>query len=159
MSEKKHKPPSRRKYEESNPNWTVRMPLSWHKDYDLYVAKCGLSRKNFMGVSLEKIMLTYEQVRTQAYNEGFAAGHKQGSIDGYSEGERMGYNKGRQEGFEEGKQVGIDLGKSMWAIWYPCLICGRPVFITPLSEEHYLISDFFIDHGWAHLDCAKRMSY
>jgi len=155
----KHKPESRKKYEKNNPNWTVRMPLSWHEEYEIYVKKFGLSRREFMGVSLEKIKLNFEQIRTQAYNEGFAVGRKQGHQEGYAEGETTGYNKGREEGFAEGKHVGIDQGKGEWGIWYLCCICGGFIYVKPNSEEHNEIVDFFDYRGWAHLDCANRRFY
>ena len=71
----------------------------------------------------------------------------------------MGYQNGHEKGFSEGKQVGYDQGKGEWGIWYPCSLCGGPVYIKPISEEHKEIIDFFGYYGWSHLDCANRRFY
>lgn len=155
----KHKPPSRERYEENNPVWTVRMPLSWVNEYEKYVKCLGLSRKDFMGVSLEKIKLDYEQIRAQAYNEGFQVGHKQGHQDGYAEGENVGYNKGREDGFTEGKHIGIDQGKADCQIWYYCSICGGPLYIKSGSMEHRAIMEYLYSYGWSHPQCVERRFY
>ncbi len=159
MGEKRDKPPSRKRYEESNPNWTVRMALPWHKDYEIHVEKFGLCRREFMGISLEKIKLNYEQVRAQAYNEGFQVGHKQGHQEGYAEGENIGYSKGREDGFAEGKHVGINQGKNDYQIWYYCSICGGPLYVKSGSMEHRAIMEYLYSYGWSHPQCAERRFY
>ena len=155
----KHKPESRKRYEKKYPNWTVRMPLQWHKDYETYVKKLGLSRREFMGVALEKIKLDYEQIKTQSFNKGFAVGRKQGHQEGYAEGENIGYKKGREDGFEEGKKIGIDQGTSDCTIWYFCVLCGEPIYVKPGSEEHKMIINFFNHYTRAHTKCAQGRFY
>jgi flagellar biosynthesis/type III secretory pathway protein FliH len=155
----RHKPPSRIKYEKNNPNWTVRMPLLWHKDYEIYVKRLGLCRRDFMGVSLEKIKLNYEQARNQGYKDGYANGYKKGRDEGYAEGESVGYQNGHEKGFSEGEQVGYDQGASDCSIWCYCCICGEPIYVKPDSEEHKAVIDFFDDQSWAHLECANRRFY
>ena len=152
----KHKPESRKKYERNNPNWTVRMPLPWHKDYENYVKKFGLSRREFMGVSLEKIKVNYEQIRTQAINEGFAFGRRQGHQEGYSEGKTVGFNKGRESGLEEGKEIGRNIGvldgfeqgRMCYMICVYCSICGRIECLSSNSESHEYLIEFLLYHGW-----------
>ncbi len=78
MVEKKNKPPSRERYEEKNPCWTVRMPKEWIDEINAFLEDSDQSRRNFMAIALEKQKTDYSQVHDQGYIEGFNSGHAQG---------------------------------------------------------------------------------
>lgn len=81
-------------------------------------------RTNFMGVPLDKLYSQHvkeeeveeevkpltaeeiEQIRQDAYNEGFA----QGKDEGFAKGEEEGREQGHQQGVEQGQQEGFEAG-------------------------------------------------
>ena len=150
---KKHKSPSRKKYEENNPNFTVRMPLEWHEDFDRYITRNGLSRRDFMGVSLLKIRFDFKKVRDQAYKEGHTNGHKMGDEEGYTRGYAEGQERGRREGYVEGAEYMYKKMKDQNKLWYYCAVCNEIKFIEPNSPEHKFIIDMMRVHGWKHPGC------
>ena len=155
MEEKKDKPPSRKRYEKKNPNWTVRMPLPWHEDYEIHVENLGLSRREFMGVSLEKIKLDYEQIRAQSFNQGVAIGHKQG----YSQGHNDGSAKGKEEGRREVTEEAFKLAESYWKIEFYCPRCRRLTEVSANSWTYRSLIDFLYYFGWVCGDCCERGFY
>ena len=151
----KHKPPSRERYEKNNPNWTVRMPLQWHEDYEKYVNRFGLSRRDFMGASLKKIKLDYEQVKTQSFNQGVAVGRKQG----YDQGHNEGYVKGKEEGRQEGRVEGYKLAEKCWKIELCCPGCGEIEEVLANSLTYQMLIDFLYYYGWMCRNCQERRFY
>lgn len=151
----KHKPPSRIRFEKANPVWSVRMPLQWHKDYEIYVQQNGLSRKMFMGVSLGKIKLDYENVTNQTYNQGFADGAEQGHEQGYQEG----YVKGKKEGCQEGKVEGSYLAEKYYRIRLYCPECNQTKDLVINSLTYYFLLDFLQYYDWVCLDCYNKRFY
>lgn len=123
----KHKSPSRIKYEERKPVFSVRMPIEWHDALKLYLQKTNRSRETFMGLALNQITENYEEVYKKGFNDGEVEGHKNG----------LNYGKilGKQEGYDEV----YDKGKNDWIIRVPCCTCGEPVDIIPNSKEHLKI--------------------
>ena len=71
---KGHKPPSRIRYEERNPVFSVRMPLQWHNELKTLMEDAGLSKRDFLAVVLEKQTLNYEKLRDKFVNEGIEKG-------------------------------------------------------------------------------------
>lgn len=136
-------PPSRKKYEQRKPVFSVRMPKEWHEAVKLFLQKTNQSRETFMGLALNRLTENYNQ----AYAQGFAAGAKKGFMDGKGKAEES------KKAFEDGKKEGIDLGeqqgytngywqgKKEWAIEVKCCRCGKPFNITPNSKEHQVINE------------------
>ena len=112
MKKEKHKTPSRKRYEKNNPVWSVRMPKEWIDEVEFILEANGQSRRDFLGASLEKQMLNYEETRV--------TWHKKGHSQGYEKGYQEGYNKGMND----------------WAIWVYCYNCMTPVYIKPNSKDH-----------------------
>ena len=183
MIKKKHKPPSRERYEQNNPNWTVRMPIALHDALEAFLEGSDQSRRDFMAIALEKQEMDYERIRTEGYNEGITdgeiEGYNKGKSDGFIDGKQVGYEEGHQigyseghdqgysEGYAEGKKKGFDEGgeylheqiKDLNKIWYYCVVCGEPIVIKPNSPEHHFIIAMMRYNGWAHPECAQRISY
>ena len=111
MNVKKHKPPSRERYEEKNPNWTVRMPKDLHDALNAFLKDSNQSRRDFMGIALRKQNANFVRMRVQGYKEGHQIGHNKGYKEGYQHGEAAGYQKGYQEGLEKGEKIGIEKGE------------------------------------------------
>ena len=85
----KRKPKSRIKYEKNNPVFSIRMPLEWHKEYNELIEKLNFSRREFMGISLDKQKADYDTVCKQAHEEG----HQEGYQKGLEEGKKIGEKK------------------------------------------------------------------
>lgn len=174
---KKHKPPSRIKYEENNPNWTVRLTRFLFEALQAFLEKSNLSRRDFIAIALKKQKMDYEKIITEGYNDGFAkgeeSGYKTGLSDGYNNGWQQGFNDGQKkgidegyhkgfvEGLENGKKEGYNEGaeeiyekmKDQNRLWYYCAVCGDQIFIEPNSPEHHFIIDMMRYHGWGHSGC------
>jgi len=112
MVKKRHKPPSRKRYEERNPNWTARLPVELKDEITAYLENSRQSRRVFMAISLGKQKADYQNAYNQGYNEGHNAGYERGKIEGHNS------------------------GMNDWAIWVYCWKCLKPVFIKPNSDAH-----------------------
>ncbi len=177
---KKHKPPSRERYEQNNPNWTVRLTLFLFDALQAFLEESDQSRREFIAIALEKQEMDYENAHSEGFIEGFDAGKKngyetgssegfdkswqQGYHDGQKKGNEEGYTTGYSEGLKRGKKEGYDEGaeyiyektKDQSKLWYYCVVCGEIIFIEPNSPEHHLIIDMMRHHGWKHSGCAYR---
>ena len=180
---KKHKPPSRERYEQNNPNWTVRLTLFLFDALQAFLEKSGLSRRDFMAIALEKQEMNFDRVSNEWYNKGIIygeiEGYNKGKSDGFIDGKQVGYEEGHQigyseghdqgysEGYAEGKKKGFDEGgeylheqtKDQNKIWHYCAVCGEPIVIKPNSPAHHYIIDMMRYNGWGHPECAQRISY
>lgn len=174
---KKHKPPSRERYEEGNPNWTARLTKYLFDALQVFLEKSNQSRRDFIAIALGEQEMDYERVRNEWYDkgiidgenngyimgesDGFNNGWQQGFNDGQKKGNEDGYNKGYTEGLERGKKEGYDEGaeyiyekiKDQNKLWYFCTFCGEPIIIEPNSDEHHFIIDMMRQNGWGHQGC------
>jgi len=175
----KHKPPSRVKYEENNPNWTARLTLFLFDALQAFLEESGLSRREFMAIALGKQKADYERVSNESYSmgiidgekngynmgesngysngwqQGFIAGEKKGNEDGYQKGYAEGLKRGKKEGFDEGAEYIHEQTKDQNKIWYYCTVCGEPISIKPNSPAHHFIIDMMRFNGWKHPGCAN----
>lgn len=124
----KHKPPSRIRYEERNPVFSIRMPQAWHNTLTAFLQENRMDRKTFMALALNKIKVNYGQVSKQGYEIGHKDGYKAGLKDGEAEGFKTGREQGKKEGYEQGKKD--------WAIWVTCYYCKEPVYVPPGTAQH-----------------------
>lgn len=184
MNVKKHKPPSRERYEEKNPNWTVRMPKELHDVLNAFLKDSNQSRRDFMAIALEKQELNFKRAYTQGYNEGHNIGHTQGQQVGhakghetgyakgykvgYKDGDKQGYERGRREGIAEGilqgRSQGIEEGYARcldeWRIWYFCAFCDERMPIKPGSNVHQALIELLRYYRWGHYpECPRRDFY
>jgi len=125
------KPPSRQRYEQRNPVFSVRMPREWHDAVKLYLQKTNRSRYEFMAIALNQI--------TEDYKKAFDQGYDKGTKDGYTNGVQDGTANGIKNGLEEGKKKGYEQGKKDWALWVICYKCDKPINIPPGTEQHEYI--------------------
>ena len=174
---KKHKAPSRVKYERNNPNWTARLTLNLYNALQEFLKKTGYSRRSFIRMALGKMKMNFERVWDEGYTEGFSdgeeSGYEVGSSEGYDngwqqgftagqkKGNEEGYNKGYVEGLKRGKMEGFDEGaeyiheqtKDQNKLWYYCVVCRESIVIKPDSIEHRFIIDMARFNGWKHPGC------
>lgn len=162
----KHGSTAKERYEKRNPNWTVCMPQEWHDEFKTLAESVGLSRREFMAVVLDKIMIDFENARVQGYKEGSHIGHTKGYKEGYQHGEAAGYEKGLQEGLEKGEKIGYEKGeiagyekgKKDGRLWCFCWICGESIPIDPKSDVHWEIMDFMRMRRFCHSECLDRLN-
>ena len=83
MNGKKHKTPSRDRYEKKYPVWSVRMPQEWINEVELILKDTGQSRRDFMGIALRKQKADYTQAWEKGNDEGKTFGIKIGKKHGY----------------------------------------------------------------------------
>jgi len=111
---KKHKAPSRERYEKNNPNWTVRLTLNLYITLQEFLKKTGYSRRSFIRMALRKMEMNVERVRYEGYTEGLSdgeeSGYETGSSKGFNRGWQQGYNEGQKKGIEEGYTTGYSEG-------------------------------------------------
>jgi flagellar biosynthesis/type III secretory pathway protein FliH len=131
----KHKPPSRIKYEQRNPVFSIRMPQAWHDILKELLEETGVDRKTFMGIVLNKLKANHEQIYKQGSNEGYKEGHK----NGLKEGKEEGITLGKEEGYTDGYNKGYAKGTKDHAIVVYCARCKKEMTIEPLSMNHTLI--------------------
>jgi len=139
MKKKKHKPPSRIRYEKKNPVFSIRMPQEFHDEFKTLAEDLGLSRRELMAIFLKKQKANYHR----AY------------MHGDKEGYRIGYNVGCEKGNTEGYKKGMN----DWAIWGYCVNCGKAAYITPNSDIHMAIIEFLKERGFAHIKCHEQKNY
>ena len=75
MEKNKHKTPSRERYEENNPVWSVRMPKEWIDELEAELEANGQSRRDFLGVALKKQTLNAEEIRVTRLKKGYNQGY------------------------------------------------------------------------------------
>lgn len=126
MNGKKHKPPSRIRYEDNNPVFSVRMPKEWHDRLNKLLEDACQSRKDFLGIALGKHQPNYEQLKNHWYEEGY------------------------KEGSQSGKNEGLAKGKEAWGLWYHCYICKELMYIKPGDENHDSILEYSKRNRWCH---------
>ena len=127
MDKNKHKPPSRITYEENYPVWSVRMPKEWIDEMELLLENTEQSRRDFLGIALNKQKANYKRV------------HTKWSTEDYNHGHNAGYDKGMND----------------WVIWVYCWRCGKAMHITQNSDDHKKIIDQM--QGYlSHSECPQE---
>ena len=132
MKKRKHKPPSRERYEKKYPVWPVRMPQEWIKKVELILKDTGQSRRDFMGVSLGKQKADNTKAREEGFKEGVSFGMKIGDNHGYKNAERK------------------------YGIWYYCSKCNDIIIMRPNSPDHKALIEYMKKYGWSHSNCVSK---
>jgi len=52
--------------------------------------------------------------------------------------------------------AGYIRGKSEFGVWYNCVVCDQPIYITPNSEPHRLVNEYLRSRRWGHTECHDR---
>ena len=135
MKKNKDKPPSRETYEKNNPVWSVRMPKEWIEELETELESNGQSRRDFLGIALEKQELNAEEIRVKWH--------------------KIGEDQGKKLCFKDGKKIGYDIGMNEWAIWGYCSKCNKPVFFKQNSQNHNFMIE--VTQGYLeHSQCPER---
>lgn len=56
----------------------------------------------------------------------------------------LGYDDGYNDAFRE------------FAIWYYCVVCGKPIYVKANSNAHNAIIEYMREHGWGHVECHEK---
>ena len=65
--------------------------------------------------------------------------------------------EGRIEGsYWDGYNKGVKKGKEDYGVWYNCIVCNKPIYITPNSEPHRLVNEFLRSRRWGHSSCHEK---
>jgi flagellar biosynthesis/type III secretory pathway protein FliH len=135
MKRKKHKPPSRERYEKNNPVWSVRMPKELIETLEAELKLNGQSKREFIGVALKKQMLNVEEIRVTS--------------------RKKGYDQGYEKGYQDGDKKGYDRGMNEWAIWGYCHKCNKKIFFKRDSPNHETMVE--VTQGYLeHSQCPDR---
>ena len=131
MKNKKHIPPSRERYEKKYPVWSVRMPKEWIEEVERYLRGTRQSRRDFMGISLEKQKTDFSKALEEEFEEG------------------------KMFGIELGKEEGYKCAKKKYGIWYFCSKCNGLITMLPNGPDHEALIKYMKQAGWSHVDCSK----
>lgn len=83
------------------------MGIPVDKLYSQVVAESNVEEEEIKPLTAEEI----EQIRQDAYDEGFAQGKTDGFVKGEEEGLQQGHEKGLEQGHEQGYQAGLQQGQ------------------------------------------------
>ena len=61
-----------------------------------------------------------------------------------------------EDSYLNGYNEGTSKGKEDYGVWYNCIVCNKPIYITPNSEPHRLVSEFLRSQGWGHKSCHEK---
>lgn len=132
MKKKKHIPPSRKRYEKKYPSWSVRMPQEWIEDMEKYLRDTRQSRRDFMGISLEKQKADCTKEREE----------------GFEEGKELGKEIGKEEGYKNAEKK--------YRIWYYCRKCNDIIIMMPNGLDHKALIEYMKLYGWSHTGCLNK---
>ena len=130
MKKKRHKPPSRIRYEKNNPVISFRIKKELYNEFKAFLKDQELSIGDFFRIALKKQKATYKRADTGGYNRGY----------------------------NDGKNNGAKTAISIWRIWYYCKICGEMIYITPNSDPHKALINYMKEKGWGHAKCHNKKS-
>ena len=61
-----------------------------------------------------------------------------------------------ENSYWQGKEAGQTKGKKEFGIWFHCIVCDEPIYITPNSEPHQLLNEYLRSRKWGHSSCHKK---
>ena len=61
-----------------------------------------------------------------------------------------------EDSYWNGYNEGTSKGKKDYGVWYNCIVRNKPIYITPNSEPHRLVSEFLHSRGWGHKSCHEK---
>ena len=61
-----------------------------------------------------------------------------------------------ENSYWQGYEAGQNKGKNEYGVWYNCIVCNEPIYITPNSEPHRLVNEFLRSRKWGHSACHKK---
>jgi len=141
---KKNKPPSRIKYENNNPVWSVRLTKELYIALNNFLRKSIQSRKEFIEIALNKKEAKFTNIIDQESSKGYK--------DGYDQGYKTGKNEKIKEVANEYYQKAI----KEYGITIPCNECNEEIFLLPDSDWHKLIIEFCKCRNLAHAKCPEK---
>jgi flagellar biosynthesis/type III secretory pathway protein FliH len=130
MVKKKHKPPSRIKYEQNNPTISFRIQRSLYDKLKSVLKEKNMSNADFIKAALQEKQKNIDSNQYKNYTESYELGKKDGLMQGYSKA---------QDDF---------------AFWCSCYKCKRPFYVKPGTKEYQMVIDQ-MKEKYCHLECSK----
>jgi hypothetical protein len=53
---------------------------------------------------------------------------------------------------------GYQRGEAAYRIWCFCIVCGKPIYITPDSDSHKTVIKLLRENNWGHISCRQKQS-
>ena len=78
MVKKRHKPPSRIRYEKTHPVVSFRVKDEWYDEFKAYLNENDLTIGDFFRISYGKQKANYQEAHDQGFDEGFKIGYNEG---------------------------------------------------------------------------------
>jgi hypothetical protein len=61
-----------------------------------------------------------------------------------------------ENAYWNGYQAGQTKGKKEYGIWFHCIVCDEPIYITPNAEPHRLLNEYLRSRKWGHKSCHEK---
>lgn len=61
-----------------------------------------------------------------------------------------------ENSFWNGYNKGTSKGKKDYGVWHHCIVCNKPIYITPNSEPHRLVNEYLRSRKWGHSSCHEK---
>ncbi len=61
-----------------------------------------------------------------------------------------------ENSYWNGYNKGASKGKKDYGVWYHCIVCDEPIYITPNSEPHRLVNEYLRSRKWGHSSCHEK---
>jgi len=61
-----------------------------------------------------------------------------------------------EDSYWNGYEAGQTKTKEKYGIWYHCIVCNEPIYLTPNSEPHRIINEVLRSRKWGHSTCHKK---
>ena len=66
------------------------------------------------------------------------------------------YENKVENAYWNGYEAGQTRGKKEFGIWFHCIVCDEPIYITPNSDPHQLLNEYLRSRKWGHSSCHKK---
>ncbi len=66
------------------------------------------------------------------------------------------YEDRAENSYWKGYNKGTSKGKKDYGVWYHCIVCDEPIYITPNSEPHRLVNEYLRSRKWGHSSCHEN---
>jgi predicted CopG family antitoxin len=122
-NKRRRNPPSRKKYEQSNPTISCRVPRQ-----------------------------VYDRLKEIKKAEGKSIADILKAGLGLFEVKRRNEETIRQEAYDKGWEDGVNTTEALYAVTYRCSNCRKEMVVTS-DKEKKAIREYMHDSGWCHGDC------
>jgi hypothetical protein len=61
-----------------------------------------------------------------------------------------------ENSYWQGYKAGQKKVKKEYGIWFHCIVCNEPIYITPNAEPHRLLNEYLRSRKWGHKSCHEK---